>query len=344
MNKYLNDLKNITENYQNFAQDNELKSNLQKLVTVMENETAACQPGKIANEADKVLSSFLNSSGSEKFIPTGFKEIDAKKGGLKKGEFVVIGGRPGMGKTALMLQLSLNIAKQHKAITFFSLETSNELITQKFLCNLADLNFSVFNDKSQLDNESETKLKEALNTLNTLPVFLYTDKTIYLNDIIKQIKHDVSEHKVEAVLIDVLQLINHSRFGINRDTEITIICNELKKLAEDLNISIVVSSHVSRKAETSRKYNLRARICDLKESSSIEQLADKIIFLYRPQYYGLEVDEWGNSTLNVMELTYAKDKTGEVEFFLLSADLAKPSLVDIIKPVEMKFYCSSNID
>jgi replicative DNA helicase len=344
MNKYLNDLKNITENYQNFAQDNELKSNLQKLVSVMENETAACQPGKISNEANKMLSEFLHSSSSEKFIPTGFKEIDTKKGGLKKGEFVVIGGRPGMGKTALMLQLTLNIAKQHKAVSFFSLDTNNELITQKFLSNLADLNFSVFNDKSLLDSESETKLKEALNTLTTLPVFLYTDKTIYLNDIIKQIKHDVIEHKVEAVLIDMLQLINHSRFGINRDTEVTFICNELKKLANDLNISIVVSSHVSRKAETNRRYNYRARICDLKESSSLEQLADKIIFLYRPTYYGLEIDETGNSTLNVMELTYAKDKTGEIEFFLLSVDLAKPSLADIIKPAEMKYYCSSNLD
>ena len=267
--------------------------------------------------ASCVKNSLLNIEKRLKFeneprgILTGLKELDKSTTGFKKGEFIVIGGRPGMGKSGLMLTMLLNMGRdQNIPAAYFSIEMSNEMISNRLLSMTGQLSSGKIN-KAQLEEHEFLQLIERSNKLYNAPIFI-DDHTNTIDDLLQRINNVVTKHKVEVVFIDYLQLIGKGQYKFhNRDQELASICRRLKILARDLNIVIITSSQLNRSVET-RGGAKKPQLSDLRESGSIEQDADKVIFIYRPDYYGMEGAD-PSYTPDMAELIIAKNRNGALE-------------------------------
>jgi replicative DNA helicase len=312
MNPYLAELKKITDNYENYQRVEDLQQHLYALSAMIEIDIKeeAKSPIKASDIVSKVLGDYFNKNTLADSVKTGLASLDRAIHGFEKGEFIVIGGRPGMGKTQLTVQLATNMAKQNKGVAFMSLEMSAEMMTKKFLCNLGQLNPSVFNSPDNYDKDIELSLSDAIKQLKELPIYLYDNPSSNLNKLLALIKKVVLENKVSVVFLDYLQLISVGSRRFNREAEISIICRDLKKLAVELDITIIVVSQLSRQVENRPGGSKRPQLSDLRESGAIEQDADKVVFIYRPEYYGIEVDENNQPTKNKMELIVGKNRNG----------------------------------
>ena len=312
MNPYLTELKKITDNYENYQRVDDLQQHLYSLSSMIEIESKeeAKLPIKASDLVSKVVGNYFNKNADTDTIKTGLVSFDRAIHGFEKGEFIVIGGRPGMGKTQLTVQWATNMAKQNKGVAFISLEMSAEMMTKKFLCNLGQLNPGVFNNPDNYDKDIELSLSDAIKQLKELPIYLYDNPSSNLNKLLALIKKVVIENKVNVVFLDYLQLVSVGSRRFNREAEISIICRDLKKLAVELGIIIIVGSQLSRQVENRPGGSKRPQLSDLRESGAIEQDADKVIFIYRPEYYGIEVDECNQPTKNRMELILGKNRNG----------------------------------
>lgn len=246
-------------------------------------------------------------------LKTGFRDFDRNFDGFSLGELVVIGGRPGMGISALLLQLILNISPQTPTL-FFSLGMDKNNIILRMLNFLAEI-FSLQRIKQQeLSQEEYKKLLFAREKLQSLP--LYVNDSYYgsLSMFRKECQKYIQEKGVKIIFIDYLQRMAFRREANYRSLEIGTICEELKKIANDFNVCVVVASQLSRNMEY-RAGHKRPILSDLSESSFIEQIADKVVFLYRPEYY--KITEWddyeGSSTQNQAELIVAKNRNGGLD-------------------------------
>jgi replicative DNA helicase len=206
---------------------------------------------------------------------------------------------------------------------------SAEQMTKKFLCNLGQLNPGIFNNPDNYDKDIELSLSDAIKQLKELPIYLYDNPSSNLNKLLSLIKKVVIENKVSVVFLDYLQLVSVGSRRFNREAEISIICRDLKKLAVELGITIIVGSQLSRQVENRPGGSKRPQLSDLRESGAIEQDADKVIFIYRPEYYGIEVDENNQPTRYVMELIIAKNRTGGIFDMKVFAAFHKSAIVDI---------------
>jgi replicative DNA helicase len=312
MNPYLAELKKITDNYENYQRVEDLQQHLYSLSSMIEIDTKeeAKLPIKASDLVSKVVGNYFNKNADADTIKTGLTSLDRVIHGFEKGEFIVIGGRPGMGKTQLTVQLATNMAKENRGVAFISLEMSAEMMTKKFLCNLGQLNPGVFNNPDNYDMDIELSLSDAIKQLKELPIYLYDNPSSNLNKLLALIKKVVIENKVSVVFLDYLQLVSVGSRRFNREAEISIICRDLKKLAVELGITIIVGSQLSRQVENRPGGTKRPQLSDLRESGAIEQDADKVIFIYRPEYYGIEVDECNQPTKNRMELILSKNRNG----------------------------------
>jgi replicative DNA helicase len=312
MNPYLAELKKITDNYENYQRVDDLQQHLYALTSMISNDIVddSKTPIKASDFVTSIVGDFFNANPETEMVKTGFTAFDRISSGFQKGEFVVIGGRPGMGKTVFMVQMAANIARQNKGVSFLSLEMSAEMIVKKFLCNLGELNPDVFNRLTDYTKEIELNLSDAIKQLKELPIFLYENPSTYLNKLLPLIRKVVEENKVRVVFIDYIQLISVGSRRFNREAEISIVCREIKKLAVELDITIIAGSQLSRQVENRPGGSKRPQLSDLRESGAIEQDADKVIFIYRPEYYGIEVDECNQPTKNRMELILGKNRNG----------------------------------
>ena len=331
MNPYLAELKKITDNYENYQRVDDLQQHLHALSSLIEidSKEEAKSPIKASDMVSKVVGNYFNKNAVADTVKTGLVSFDRVIHGFEKGEFIVIGGRPGMGKTQLTVQWATNMAKQNKGVAFMSLEMSAEMITKKFLCNLGQLNPSVFNNPDNYDKDIELSLSDAIKQLKELPIYLYDNPSSNLNKLLALIKKVVIENKVSVIFLDYLQLISVGSRRFNREAEISIICRDLKKLAVELDITIIVGSQLSRQVENRPGGSKRPQLSDLRESGAIEQDADKVIFIYRPEYYGIEVDENNKPTKNRMELIVSKNRNGTLVDVPVFAAFHKSMIVDI---------------
>lgn len=345
MKQYLVELKKIAENYENYQQIDELQNHLYALASMIEIDAKEEEkiPIKASDIVNTVVANFFKSNTESDSVKSGIEALDSVIHGFHKGEFIVIGGRPGMGKTQFSVQLAANMAKQNKVVAFLSLEMSAEVITKKFLCNLGQLSPSVFDRLNDYSPEIESSLSGAIKKLKELPIYLYENPSPSLNKLIGLIKKVVEEQKVNVVFIDYLQLISVGSRRLNRDSEMSIICRDLKKLAMNLGITIIVSSQLSRQVENRVSGSRRPQLSDLRESGAIEQDADKVIFLYRPEYYGIEIDENNQPTKNKMELIISKNRNGPLMDVIVLAALSKSTIVDMDYNKEHTFLRTPNI-
>jgi replicative DNA helicase len=255
------------------------------------------------------LDQLHNSKDQVQLFKTGFPGFDEKFGGLGCGELVVVGGRPGMGKTQLLVQLTLELSKT-VPVLFFTYDLSSFHLSQRFMSAVSALSVNQI-IYGQLSAEQRSKLSQDALQLSAHQILLNETAHSSMEDFKALCKQHVEADKVKVVVIDYLQLLSERKTRQNRDAELSFITRELKNLAKDLQICIVASSQLSRSLET-RGGDRKPLLSDLRESGAIEQNADKVLFIYRPEYYGFMQDEYGNSTQGLVELIVAKNRTGHL--------------------------------
>lgn len=237
-------------------------------------------------------------------VSTGYQDLDNTIGGFGNSNLIIIASRPGMGKTALALNFSQRIAQNHP-IGFISLEMSSIQLYERMLSMESEVPGDVIREGRSTDVEWD-KIEKAEPKVSKLPVYIQ-EGSYFINDIITKARHLKEEKEIKVLVIDYLQLLRST--GENRLMEVSNITRDLKNIAMELHIPIVCLAQLSRKVE--ERTNHRPLLSDLRESGTIEQDADVVMFLLRPDYY----DE--KDRPNEADLIIAKNrhgKTGEVSF------------------------------
>ena len=277
--------------------------------------------GKASNEPELLKSVIVNEvyptlkkrTGEDadkyKGIPTGFGRLDKYISGLNKSDLVLIGARPAMGKTSFALNLAHNLSVvSKKKVVFFSLEMTNSQLAERLLASQAAVESSKFRS-GELTEEEWVRLGHATSALYDAKLYLSDASAITVPEM-KSIVRQM--HDVDCVIVDYLGLISSSERTENRVQEVTKITKNLKMMAKDLNIPVVCCAQLSRGTEGRGKSH-RPQLSDLRESGSIEQDADIVMFLYREVYYAGEKpdDEQGDVDREKTELIVAKNRHGE---------------------------------
>ena len=242
-------------------------------------------------------------------VPTGYKKLDELTAGLQPADLVILAGRPSMGKTAFALNLARNAAVDHGIpVGFFSLEMSADALAMRLLCTEAKVN--MMNVRTgKLTKEEMERLTEHAPKLMHAPIFIDDTPGMNVLELRAKARRLKSEHNIQFLIIDYLQLMEGHK-GENRQQEITHISRSLKAIAKELDVPVLALSQLSRAVE-SRDKTKRPQLSDLRESGAIEQDADVVFFVYRPEYYGImEFPDTGDSTHNMCEIIIGKQRNG----------------------------------
>jgi replicative DNA helicase len=239
-------------------------------------------------------------------IPSGFHDLDRMSNGFKAADLVIIAGRPSMGKTSFVLNVTLHAAvEQKKPVAIFSLEMSKEQLVERMLCEQARIDAQRLHRGTLSDIEYE-RLAGALGPLGDAPIFI--DDSPTLDDLTMRLKarQARSREGIELIVLDYLQLMQgRSNSGdANRVQEVSAISRALKSIARELKIPVIAISQLSRAPEA--RPDKRPILSDLRESGSIEQDADIVMFLYRDDYYNREKSE----KPGIAEVIVAKHRNG----------------------------------
>jgi replicative DNA helicase len=243
-------------------------------------------------------------------IPSGIAEVDKMTAGWHKTDLVIIAARPAMGKTALTLTLARNAALRfNEPVAFFSLEMAAVQLVQRMICSEAELDAQKVRT-GRLEDYEWKQLITRIGSLSKAPIYIDDTPALSIWDLRAKCRRLKAEKGIGMVVIDYLQLMtgNAGKNG-NREQEIAGISRSLKEIAKELDVCVIALAQLSRAVE-SRGGDKRPVLSDLRESGSIEQDADMVMFLYRPEYYGFETDDEGNSTLGMAELIIAKQRNG----------------------------------
>jgi replicative DNA helicase len=239
--------------------------------------------GQLLPKTFDAIEKYHKTAGAVEGLSTGFERVDDITRGLKNSELVVIAGRPSMGKTSLALSMALNVAvEQRQAVAVFSLETSNEQLGLRLLCSQARLNYHHMMT-GKLSDDEWAKLSIAAGPLADAPIYLDDSSDLTALDVRAKARRMKRKYGVNLVIVDYLQLMRGHRRAENRQQEITMISLGLKGLAKELGLPVVALSQLSRKTED--RPNKRPELADLRESGSIEQDADLVMMVYRPEFY-----------------------------------------------------------
>ena len=249
------------------------------------------------------------NKGSLRGLKTGFRDIDKKTAGFQKGDLIIVGARPAMGKTTFAQNLAYNIASiNKKGVLFFSMEMAKNEIVERMISDVA----GVDNWKIRTGNVSEeefSRISDAMAEMDEIPIFIDDTSSMTIMELRNKARRAMHDHDIGIVIVDYLQLIQGSdRYKGNRVQEVTEISRGLKILARELEIPVVALAQLSR-GVTGRD-DPRPVLSDLRESGSIEQDADLVMFLHRPDYYKQNDDNY--EPTNITELLIAKHRHGAV--------------------------------
>lgn len=253
-------------------------------------------------------------------LASGFHDLDSLTQGFQKSDLIIIAGRPSMGKTALSLNITLNIIKNLKLpVLFFSLEMSKEQIMYRLL----SIETNIIQSKLRSGKLYETdwaKLNKIIKIMSKLPLFIDDKPDLSIQDIRSKIKTIIFEQsQIGLIIIDYLQLMQNLKLKTeNRVQELSDITRRLKKIAREFNIPIIALSQLSRNVEN--RVNKKPILADLRESGSIEQDADLVLMLYRNNYYNLKEEEIDDSDYSFTELIIAKQRNGPIGSVKLKFD------------------------
>jgi replicative DNA helicase len=239
--------------------------------------------------------------------------LDKLTAGWQRSDMVIVAARPAMGKTAFVLSMARNIAVEHKrAVAVFSLEMSSTQLVTRLIASEAGISSEKLR-KGDLSDAEFTILHQHIARLTNAPIFIDDTPGLNIFELRAKARRLKSQHNVDLIIIDYLQLMTAGgdSKGGNREQEISSISRSIKSIAKELDIPIIALSQLSRAVET-RGGDKRPMLSDLRESGAIEQDADIVCFLYRPEYYKIHEDEHG-STLGIGEVIVAKHRNGAVD-------------------------------
>jgi len=247
-------------------------------------------------------------------IPSGFTNLDRVTSGWQQSDLVICAARPGMGKTAFALTMARNIAVEHNTpIGFFSLEMSSEQLVNRLIASEAELGASKLR-KGDLADHEMVQLHEKIKHLSEAPIFIDDTPALTIFELRAKARRLVKNHGVKIIMIDYLQLMQAGGNSGNREQEISTISRSLKGIAKELKIPVIALSQVNRGVESRTGVgSKRPMLSDLRESGAIEQDADIVTFIYRPEYY--KIYEWdnGDDSRGQGELIIAKHRNGSLK-------------------------------
>lgn len=271
------------------------------------------QINPIIKEALDILQTAANRKEGLSGLQTGFNALDKITSGWQNSDLVIIAARPAMGKTAFVLSMAKNMAMNYNTpVAVFSLEMSNVQLVNRLIVNTCEIPGEKIKSGQLAPYEWEqlmTKIKE----LYDAPLYIDDTPSLSVFELRTKARRLVREHGVRMLIIDYLQLMNASgmHFG-SREQEVSTISRSLKGLAKELNIPIIALSQLNRSVESRQGDGKRPQLSDLRESGAIEQDADMVCFIHRPEYYKITEDERGNDLRGLAEIIIAKHRNGAV--------------------------------
>ena len=277
------------------------------------------QVAPVVNKAIDILKKAATSAGGLTGIPTGYTMLDDITAGWQPSDLIIIAGRPAMGKTAFALSLTKNIAVDNGIpVAFFSLEMNNVQLVNRLISNVCEIDGKKILN-GQLDNEEWKRVDRYVHKLENSPIYIDDTPGMSIFELRTKSRRLVREKGVKVIMIDYLQLMNANgaRFS-SRQEEVSTISRSLKGLAKELDIPIIALSQLNR-AMGNREgiEGKRPQLSDLRESGAIEQDADIVMFVHRPEYYHINMDEKGNDMHGMAQIIIAKHRKGATADVLL---------------------------
>ena len=245
-------------------------------------------------------------------LPTGFNALDKMTSGWQNSDLIIIAARPAMGKTAFVLSMALNIAMQNNPVAVFSLEMSNLQLVNRLISNACEIPGEKIKSGNLSDLEW-TQLLSRMPKLQGIPMYVDDTSGLSMMELRTKARRLVREHGVKLIVIDYLQLMTAGIKLGSREQEVSTISRSLKQLAKELDIPIIALSQLNRKLEDRGNKDKRPQLSDLRESGAIEQDADIVCFIHRPEYYTrTAVDEEGKNIKGKVEFILAKHRSGGI--------------------------------
>ena len=242
-------------------------------------------------------------------VPSGFTRLDRLTSGWQKSDLVILAAGPSMGKTAFVLSMARNMAVDYsRPVAFFSLEMSSIQLVNRLIIGETQLGSDKIRT-GRLENYEWEQLEYKIKDLEKAPIYVDDTPAISIFEFRAKCRRLKQKYDIQAVVIDYLQLMTGSKESGSREQEVSNISRSLKSVAKELDIPVIALSQLNRSVEM-RSGNKRPQLSDLRESGAIEQDADLVLFIHRPEYYGMDVDEEGNSLKGVAEIIVAKHRNG----------------------------------
>jgi len=313
--KIFRDLINLGNRISNeaFSEETDLKT----LVDSIEKEFTSCTTTLVQNSVKtsaellkEVIerNDVLLKNNSVTGVPSELNVLDKVTGGFQKSDLIILAARPGMGKTALALKFARASAKSKKPVGLFSLEMSNRQLYSRVISQETNIPLEAILRRGMQDYELRQLMSEA-DRLCAMNIYFDDTPALSIFELKAKARRLKREKGIEMIVIDYLQLITNKQKNANRENEISEISRELKALAKELDVPIIALAQLSRASEK-RGAASKPMLSDLRESGSIEQDADMVVFIYRHEYYQILQDEDGNSTIGKAELIIAKHRNG----------------------------------
>jgi replicative DNA helicase len=270
-------------------------------------ETVPIKP--VLNEAILQIEKARHQKDGLSGVPSGFTALDRITSGWQKTDLVIVAARPSMGKTAFVLSMARNMAVEHnRATAIFSLEMSSIQLVNRLIAAETELG----NDKlktGRLENYEWEHLNRKISSLEKAPIFIDDTPALSIFEFRAKCRRLKMQHDIQVVIVDYLQLMTAGSDNRgSREQEVSTISRSLKAIAKELNIPILALSQLNRSVES--REGKRPQLSDLRESGAIEQDADIVTFIHRPEYYGITEDDSGNSLIGVAEIIIAKHRNG----------------------------------
>jgi len=267
-------------------------------------------------------------------VPSGFPSLDKVTYGWQPSDLIILAARPAVGKTAFALNLARNAALgyKHIPVAFFSLEMSSTQLVQRVLSAESGIWLEKISRGKMNENEHAALYAYGVNRLARAPIFIDDTPALNVFELRAKARRLKNKHGIGMIIIDYLQLMSGSgQKGQNREQEISTISRNLKTLAKELMIPIIALSQLSRAVEN--RQEKQPQLSDLRESGAIEQDADMVMFIYRPEYYDVKTDAQGESTKGLTEVKIAKHRNGALDIVRLKALLHIQKFVEWDGPV-----------
>ncbi|SYZ73807.1 Replicative DNA helicase [Candidatus Zixiibacteriota bacterium] len=267
--------------------------------------------GEMLPRTFEQIENYQDTKGGLVGLGTGFPDLDNMTAGLHNGDFIVIAGRPSMGKTAFALNIAQYVGERNVGVGIFSIEMSKEQLALRFLCSKAKINQHMLRTGRLRDNEW-AKLAEASGPMANAPIFIDDSATLSTLEMRAKARRLKAQHNIGMIIVDYIQMIHSAGRAENRQQEMSLISRGLKTLAKELEIPVVACSQLSRMVEM-RGGDKRPQLSDLRESGAIEQDADVVMFVYRPEFYLSHLDKDDPKRMEVegkAEIIVAKQRNG----------------------------------